>query len=174
MNQTEWIYRNSPDNSARYILGTKGNKTLFCFGINPSTATPTEADPTIRKVMAIADYNGYDSFIMLNVYPKRDANFEKLDMGLCDMEHRKNLEAIKKIISEHQEIDIWLAFGNHIYDRAYLPLCLKDIYESLQNREIRWFVTGTNKTGAPKHPLYEKKTSPLFGFDMASFIEKLM
>ena len=154
-------------------MGTKGSRPLFCFGINPSRATPDEPDPTIRKVMAIADYNGYDSFIMLNVYPKRATAFDELDKCLCDIEHRRNIETIKKIISEHQEIDIWLAFGNHIYDRAYLPLCLKDIYEELQGRKIRWFVTGINKTGAPKHPLYQKKSSKLICFDMASLVDTL-
>ena len=64
MNTKEWIYINNEDNSIRYALGTKGNNTLFCFGINPSTATPDKPDPTIRKVEFIAKYNGYDSFIM--------------------------------------------------------------------------------------------------------------
>ena len=179
MTEDKWIYIYNPYNKRyRYVLGTKGNNTLFCLGINPSTAEPNALDPTLKRVEGIASSMNYDSYIMLNVYPQRDANPDNLSQTQNRTEHRNNLRAIVTIISQylenHESIDLWLAFGDHIYDRAYLPLCLKDIYKSLQNRKIRWFVTDTNKTGTPKHPLYEKKTSTLFGFDMASFIEKLM
>lgn len=170
---TTWIYVNSQDNSVRYVLGTKGKKTLFCFGINPSRATPDELDPTIKKVQSIAKHNGYDSFIMFNVYPKRDTVFEKLEEILNNKEHIKNIEAITKTISEFSKLDIWVAFGNHIYDREYLPICLKDIYNNLPNQKIKWLTTGVNKSGAPKHPLYQKKTSVLIDFDMASYIKTL-
>lgn len=170
---TSWIYANNKDNSVRYVLGTKGKKPLFCFGINPSTATPDKLDPTLKKVESIAKHNGYDSFIMFNVYPKRDTVFEDLEQSLNDAEHIKNIKAITKTISEFSKIDIWVAFGNHIYDRKYLPLCFKDIYNNLPNKNIKWLTTGVNKSGAPKHPLYQKKTSLLFDFDMASYIKTL-
>jgi len=70
MCNVEWIYVNNDDNSIRYALGTKGKKTLFCFGINPSTAEPNNLDNTLKKVQKIALNNGYDSWLMLNVYPK--------------------------------------------------------------------------------------------------------
>ena len=170
---TAWIYVNNHDNSIRYVLGTKGKKTLFCFGINPSTAVPDKLDPTLKKVESIAKHNGYDSFIMFNVYPKRDTNFEDLEQSINDAEHIKNIEAITKTVSEYSELDIWAAFGNHIYDRDYLPLCFKDIYKKLSKQNIRWLTTGINKSGAPKHPLYQKKTSMLIDFDMATYIKTL-
>ena len=27
----EWIYVNNDDNTSRYVLGTKGDKLVFCF-----------------------------------------------------------------------------------------------------------------------------------------------
>lgn len=171
--KTTWIYINNQDNSIRYVLGTKGRKTLFCFGINPSTATPEKSDPTLKKVESIAENNGYDSFIMFNVYPKRDAVFENLDKCINDAEHIKNIEAITATTDKYSELDIWAAFGNHIYDRDYLPICFKDIYSKLSQKSIRWFATGVNKSGAPKHPLYQKKTASLINFDMASYIKTL-
>lgn len=171
--QNEWIHINSQDNSIRYVLGTKGNKTLFCFGINPSTATPNKLDPTLKKVQSIAINNGYDSFCMFNVYPKRDTDFEKLENSISDSIHIKNIETITKIIAAYDELDIWAAFGNHIYDRKYLPVCLKDIYSKLPHNKIKWFSTGVNKSGAPKHPLYQKKNSILIDFDMETYIKDL-
>ncbi len=168
-----WIYIHNADNTVRYVLGTKGEKPLFCFGINPSTATPEKADATIRKVESIAKHNGYDSFIMLNVYPKRDTVFEDLEAVRNDAEHLKNIEAVLQMMSSYSEIAIWVAFGNHIYGRQYLPLCFKDIYARLPQDRIRWYATAVNKSGAPKHPLYQKNTAQLEAFDMACYIETL-
>lgn len=169
----EWIYINNHDNSSRYALGTKGEKTLFCFGINPSTASPEKPDSTIRKVDSISRSNGYDSWIMLNVYPKRDTVFENLSDVVSDTEHQKNIETILEILSSHQEVDIWVAFGNHIYDRDYLFICLMDIYRNLSGIKTNWFATGVNKTGAPKHPLYQKNNAQLEPFDMCGYVEIL-
>ena len=58
----EWIYENNEDNSARFVLGQVLNpteKTLLCFGINPSTACPEKLDSTIRKIISICNYNGH-------------------------------------------------------------------------------------------------------------------
>ena len=169
----EWIYVNNQDNSIRYVLGTKGKKILFCFGINPSVATPEKLDPTLPQVSSIAEYNGYDSFIMFNVYPKRDTIFEDLEKTISDTIHIKNIEAIIQTISEYSEINVWAAFGNHIYDREYLSVCFKDIYNKLPKNNIKWFATGVNKSGAPKHPLYQKKTSKLVDFDMETYIKTI-
>lgn len=170
---TEWIYINSDDNSIRYVLGTKGQKTLFCFGINPSTATPNNLDPTLKKVEQIAKHNGYDSWIMFNVYPKRDTVFEDLEESINNAEHIKNLQVILETLADHSQIHIWAAFGDHIYDRKYLPTCFKDIYCKLPIKNITWFATEVNKSGAPKHPLYQKNTARLTVFDMAAYIETL-
>ena len=73
----EWIYETNEDNSARFALGqvfNENGKTLFCFGINPSTACPSCLDNTICKVIKISKYNGYDNWIMLNIYPQRATN----------------------------------------------------------------------------------------------------
>lgn len=170
---TEWIYINNEDNSIRYVLGTKGKKTLFCFGINPSTATPDDLDPTLKRVESIAKHNGYDSWIMFNVYPKRDTIFDDLEERINDSEHIKNLDVIIETLEEYQKIDIWAAFGNHIYERKYLPTCFKDIYDKLPKNNITWFATGVNKSGAPKHPLYQKNTAQLVAFDMEAYIKTI-
>lgn len=151
----------------------KGRKRFFCFGINPSTATPDKLDPTVRKVQSIAKHNGYDSFMMLNVYPKRDTNFENLEETINDAAHLKNVDIIKEIISAYSALDIWVAFGDHIYDRKYLSVCFKDIYSKLPQKNIRWFATSVNKSGAPKHPLYQKNTAKLVDFNMTDYIETL-
>ena len=51
----------------RYLLHIPGKRTLACLGINPSTATPEKLDRTMLSVKRIANYNGYDGFLMLNI-----------------------------------------------------------------------------------------------------------
>ena len=76
--EKKWIYVNEDNNKVRYVLGYSGINPLICIGINPSTATPDKLDNTLRSVERIALNNGYDSFMMFNVYPIRSTVFENL------------------------------------------------------------------------------------------------
>jgi len=76
-----WIYDTNEDNSARFTLGEYEDfisKTLICFGINPSTATPEKLDNTIIKIKLFAKNNNYKNWIALNIYPQRATNPEDL------------------------------------------------------------------------------------------------
>lgn len=66
-----WLYVPHTYSEYRYILGTRGLKPLICVGINPSTAAPDALDPTLQSAQRIALNNGYDSFLMFNVYAQR-------------------------------------------------------------------------------------------------------
>lgn len=174
MKEIKWIYANNEDNSSRYLLGTEGERPIFCFGINPSTAEPNAVDNTIRKVTKISEHNNYDSWIMLNVFPVRATVFDDLSKEMTDnenLEHKKNIDFIKNTLSKYGKVDIWLAFGDHIFHRDYLPGCFVDIYNELSDIEINWYAIKTNNSGAPAHPLYQSDDSELIEFDPESFIE---
>ena len=66
-----WLYVPDFYTEYRYILGTRGSNPLICIGINPSTAAPDALDNTLKSVSRIAEANGYDSFLMFNVYAQR-------------------------------------------------------------------------------------------------------
>ena len=68
---SRWLYVPNRYSEYRYILGTRGSCPLICIGINPSTAAPDALDPTLQSVERIAHANGYDSFLMFNVYAQR-------------------------------------------------------------------------------------------------------
>lgn len=78
-----WLFVPNTYTEYRYILGTRGKKPLICVGINPSTARPGALDPTLKSVERIARNNGFDSFIMFNVYAQRATSPD-------DMEHTCN------------------------------------------------------------------------------------
>ena len=71
---TKWLYAPNFYSEYRYILGTRGKHPLICIGVNPSTAEPDHLDNTLKSVERIALGNGFDSFLMFNVYAQRATN----------------------------------------------------------------------------------------------------
>ena len=149
------IYSTSPDNQYRYSLGIKGENTLYCFGINPSTATPEKYDATIRKVANNAHQKGFDSFVMLNIYPLRATNPEDLPDTMITEEHEQNVQIILDLIKNGSTI--WAAWGNLIDSRPWLKNCRDDIISRIEKckKDINWVKMGdlTVKNN-PRHPLY--------------------
>ena len=83
-----WYYEPHTYQPYRYVLGRVGRRPLVCIGINPSTAQPGALDPTLKSVERLANANGFDSWIMFNVYPQRATNPNDMDKTpdrtLCD------------------------------------------------------------------------------------------
>lgn len=74
-----WYYEPHTYQSYRYVLGRVGKHPLVCIGINPSTAQPGALDPTLKSVERLAAANGFDSWIMFNVYPQRATDPNDMD-----------------------------------------------------------------------------------------------
>lgn len=167
------IYKNDSNNTERYILGTKGINPLVVIGLNPSTADENKPDPTIRKVMGIADGAKKDSFIMLNLYPQRATFPTDMDKEFDAVKHENNIENIQAIFEELglTNFDVLLGFGNNIGTRPYLSKCLKDIVLVLEKYNPRWNKTGEiTKFGHPKHPLYVAYHHGITPFDIKSYL----
>ena len=145
------------NNKKRYALIQEGQKTLFILGLNPSSADESSPDPTMQFTMRIAEYNGYDGFIMLNLYPLRATKPKDLPED-CDIElHKENLCEIEKMLKSRTNIDIWLAFGNGISKRKYLSSCFVDIMNLLKKYNAHlYYINNLTKEGYPPHPLYHK------------------
>ena len=160
-----WLYQTNEDNSARYILGQineEKGRTLLCFGINPSTACPECLDNTIRKVIKISKNNGYQNWIMVNIYPQRATNPNDLHLEADKCLIEENVAYIRDIAEGYPDCDILLAYGNLIDKRAYLRGCLKEILDSLNGKKIK--VIKKTKNNNPVHPLYQKDDSVLVDY----------
>ena len=116
-------------NKFRFSLTKEGDRKLVVFGVNPSTANEQIADLTITKVMGFAERNGFDGFIMLNLYPQRCTNPRSLDKEIDEDLQRKNLEAIRLSVGDMKEPIVLLGFGDTINLRPYLKRCLKEIID---------------------------------------------
>lgn len=172
-----WIYVPNDYNEYRYILGTKGKNPLICIGINPSTAAPDDLDNTLKSVERIALGNGYDSFIMFNVYPQRATRPEDMDRELNSRLHGENMKAFAYIMSLYykEKPSVWAAWGTIVETRPYLKDCLMDMLEIGKQFGARWFSSGAiSKKGHPHHPLYLRKDSGLDPFDIEKYINEVL
>ena len=173
---TKWLYVPNFYSEYRYILGTRGTKPLICIGINPSTAAPDALDNTLKSVERIALHNGFDSFIMFNVYAQRATNPDDMEQTYNWQLHRENMKAFTYALSldrDHAPA-VWAAWGTIIEKRDYLPACVKDMIAIGKDYHAQWFSAGKRSTkGHPHHPLYLRKDSPLEPFDVESYLNSI-
>ena len=176
-NVDDWLYVPNTYAEYRYILGTRGKNPLICIGINPSTAAPNDLDNTLKSVERIAAGNGYDSFIMFNVYAQRATKPDDMDTELNERLHKENMAAFRYILSlyEKEKPSVWAAWGTIVEMRPYLKQCLKDMVDIGNEYQARWFSSGAiSKKGHPHHPLYLRKDSGLDDFDMTKYLDEVL
>lgn len=169
---SRWLYVPNTYSEYRYILGTRGKNPLICIGINPSTAAPDALDPTLQSVERIAHSNGYDSFLMFNVYAQRATRPDDMEHQCNIMLHEENRKAFRYILSLSEHPAVWAAWGNIIMKRAYLMDCMRDFLEDGKAVGAKWYTAGPLlKSGHPHHPLYLKRDTKLLDFDIAKYLE---
>ena len=166
-----WLYVPNTYSEYRYILGTRGRRPLICMGINPSTAAPDHLDPTLQSVERVALANGYDSFLMCNVYAQRATRPDDMEPRCNAVLHRENRAAFQYLLSLSPEPAVWAAWGNLIEKREYLMDCVRDFLADGEAVGARWYTAGPLlKSGHPHHPLYLKRDTPLQPFDAAAYL----
>ena len=170
----KWLYAPNFYSEYRYLLGTRGSNPLICIGINPSTAKPDALDNTLKSVERIALGNGFDSFLMFNVYAQRATSPDDVEKVYNPALHRENLEAFRYILSISDKPAVWAAWGAIIEKRPYLPDCVRDLVGAGEAFGASWYCAGAiTKKGHPHHPLYLRKDEKLRPFDVKAYLETL-
>ena len=168
----KWLYAPNFYSEYRYILGTRGKNPLICIGINPSTAEPDNLDNTLKSVERSALGNGFDSFIMFNVYAQRATSPDDMEKTYNPLLHKENLEAFRYVLSISERPAIWAAWGAIIEKRKYLPECVRDMVAAGQEFGATWHCAGAiTKKGHPHHPLYLRKDEKLKPFDISAYLD---
>ena len=169
----KWIYERTADNAARFVLGTVGARPLVCVGVNPSTAAPGDPDLTVSKVAGFASRNGFDSWVILNLYPQRSTDPKGMhlvpDLGLC----AENERCVSDLIAG-RPLTILAAWGELIRSRHYLPQLLAGIVQVADVAGCSWVSIGDLlKSGHPRHPSRAGYAMPLQSFDAASYLRRI-
>lgn len=171
---SQWLYVPPVYGEYRYILGTRGMDPLICVGVNPSTAAPGDLDNTLKSVDRVAKFNGFDSFIMFNVYAQRATRPADMERERNETLHRENMAAFAYALSLSPAPAVWAAWGTVIEQRAYLPECVRDMVALGESHGARWFTAGArSKKGHPHHPLYLRKDSVLEPFDASAYLDTI-
>ena len=170
----KWLHAPNFYSEYRYILGTRGKNPLICVGINPSTAKPDDLDNTLKSVQRIAAGNGFDSFLMFNVYAQRATRPDDMERQ-CNLRlHEENMKAFRYLLSIAEKPAVWAAWGAIIEKRRYLPECVADMLAISREYDARWFCAGPiSKKGHPHHPLYLRKDEKLKLFDAEEYLKKI-
>lgn len=170
----KWLYVPSFYDEYRYVLGTRGKHPVICVGINPSTARPDDLDPTLKSAQRIAHANGYDSFLMFNVYAQRATRPDDMERARNDWLHGENMKAFRYLLSlsgEHPAV--WAAWGSIIEKRLYLLDCVRDMLDISRAYGAVWYHAGPlSAKGHPHHPLYLRSDTPLVPFDTETYLRK--
>ncbi len=171
----KWLYVPCHYSEYRYILGTKGVNPLICIGINPSTAAPDDLDNTLKSVERIAHHNGFDSFIMFNVYAQRATRPDDMDASFNRALHTENMKAFEYVLSLYGQghtPTVWAAWGTIVEMRDYLPDCIRDMVALGNQYGATWVTAGKrSKKGHPHHPLYLRKDSKTEPFDIDAYLK---
>ena len=147
------LYASNSDDSHRYVLGVLGKRPLFTFGVNPHLASKCRSDRTVSLVRSVASKNGYDGFVMFNIYPVRSKTVAELPRKPDLAAIRENETAIHRVLNEYPSPHLWAAWGNDVEQRPYLAQAVVSLARSLAKYEPRWLRFGDlTKSGNPRHP----------------------
>ena len=173
----KWLYVPDRYGEYRYLLGTRGARTLVCVGVNPSTAAPEDLDNTLKSVARVAAGNGFDSWVMCNVYAQRATRPDDMDRTLNPVLHRENMAAFAWLLERTARSGppaVWAAWGAVIEKRPYLPGCVREMGEIGRRFGARWLKAGPcSKRGHPHHPLYLRRDVPVEAFDLETYLAGL-
>ena len=169
----KYIYEASADDKARFVIGTEGKNPLIVMSINPSIGTPTITTPTLGTVRHIAADYGYDSWIVLCLYPQRATHLNELDEMASQSLIDKNNEVIDKVLSKFPNHKIWAAWGTHYKARWYFPQCLQDIVKIADKYHDTWMHYGPlDEGGLPQYCLYLDNGEGWFLYDVNALLQK--
>lgn len=166
------VYKESEDNKSRFYLGEKGSKVLVFCGLNPSTATKEKSDTTISKVKQFSKNYGYDSFLMINLYPFRSTDPDKLPLELDEELHKENIKNIKKILKYYKQSDLLVCWGDKVHSRYYLNECFADLWrETEESFKGVYQIGDLTQAGEPRHPSRLPYSLKLTKFDIKKYLK---
>jgi hypothetical protein len=144
------------------------------IGLNPSTATKEKSDPTVARVQKVALQNGFDGFVMLNLYPVRATDYRALPREVDEEAFSKNIEMIESVIAFEQEPTIWAAWGESINYHNFFRHAAVELCARLQSFNANWLRFGDmTASGHPRHPSRLAYSWSFFPLDIESYAKLL-
>ncbi len=171
--EEKWIYKTNKDNTARFVLGIEGKNPLLILSINPSIGAPDVDTPTLGTVRHVTEAYGYDSWIIMCLYPQRATHLNELDIEANPEWMKENLEAIKEVMSKYPDKNLWACWGTRIHDRFYFPTALEQIVPIAEEYHEKWLHYGPlTEHGDPRYDLYVEDDEGFYPFDIKAYLKQ--
>ena len=139
------------NDNKRFLLEISGEKPLVVIGVNPSKANAVESDRTVDRAMYIAEQNGYDGLLIINLYPQRTTDPTKLHQNAEEDLNRQNIETITDLVNRVTYPTVLLSYGDLLLSRVYLKENLKKILAMFPDT-TKWLKMGElTVKGNPRH-----------------------
>jgi hypothetical protein len=151
----------SADRKHRYTLVHQpdplfgSGRLLMWIGLNPSTADETQLDPTLTRILGYSRREGYDGFIMTNLFAWRATDPKDMKAAADPIGPDNDRWLLACARRSGKVVAAWGSHGSHQNRGAQVCELLRDFELVCLNR---------NADGAPGHPLYLKKTLPFRPF----------
>jgi hypothetical protein len=143
----------SEDRKYRYALWRVWNPNggiLMITGLNPSTASEVEGDPTVTRCVTRAERAGYGGFFMANLF------------GLVSTDPKellRNQNAVGELTDYYLKEMIKLSQRHVVAWGSFKPVVKRCDAVLAMIREP--YCLGVNQDGQPKHPLYIGYDKPM-------------
>ncbi len=143
----------SPCDRYRYVLRRRwaeGGKTLLWLLHNPSKASATIDDHTVRKGVGFSQRWGFNAMVFANLFAVRATDPQVVFMlGLVPSIGPENDHWLDLLIGEHEHVILAWGALNPTMVEARMPV-LSGLLE--KHHRTAWCL-GTSKGGQPLHPL---------------------
>lgn len=142
----------------RYILGepSKDGDNIIVIGINPNKADIDRTDGTTDIVTEAVGKLGAKGWVLLNLYPQRGGNPDKLPSQADDRVIDENLRAVADVFAMPgmRSAKVWAAWGNAIEKRGYFGKSLRQMVATIKEsgHTGEWFQMGDGT--AKRNPLH--------------------
>jgi len=167
------LYQCNKKDTARFILGKEGASKLFVIGLNPSTANKEKSDITVAKVEIVAANNGFEGFVMANLYPLRSTDPNNLPQNANKALVKENINNIIDCARSENAPMFWAAWGGDIVLRPYLADSFKELLMAVNAINGKWLHYGELcKNGHPRHPSRLSYSWRFKPFETKTYAEK--
>jgi len=129
------------------------------IGLNPSTADEAQLDPTLRRILGYTLREGYDGFIMTNLFAWR-ATLPAEMRAAADPVGPDNDRWLLDSAQRCEKVVV--AWGSHGSFQG------RDAHTLKLLKAFDLVCLARNADGSPGHPLYLKKSLPLVKFSAAA------
>ena len=134
----------------RYVLRrfTRIGENYVCWVmLNPSIATPTIDDPTIRRVKRFSERWGFHNYVVVNLFAHRSTNPGQLRLVHDPVGPENDGHIETQARGSALVVCAW-GSGGHLKGRDMAVAAL------LRSRGINLYAAAINSNGTPQHPLY--------------------